>query len=96
VPVSQKEVSHTFCFYPEDSRSRGIAVGIATGYGLGNLGVGCLDVWMCVCVSWHNSVTPEAISMKLGTHIATCMCKNLMHVLYIFRRKDGVGGREFG
>jgi hypothetical protein len=24
------------------------------------------------------------------------MCKNLMYVLYIFRREDGVGGREFG
>jgi hypothetical protein len=24
------------------------------------------------------------------------MCKNLVYVLYIFRREDGVGGREFG
>jgi hypothetical protein len=44
----------------------------------------------------HNSATPEAISTKLGTHIAICMCNNLMYVLYIFRREDGMGGREFG
>jgi hypothetical protein len=37
---------------------------------------------LCVCVC--------------ATHIAICMCKNLMYVLYIFRREDGVGGREFG
>jgi hypothetical protein len=37
-----------------------------------------------------------AISAKLGTHVAICMCKNLMYVLYTFRREDGVGGREFG
>jgi hypothetical protein len=41
-------------------------------------------------MSGHNSGTPGAISTKLGTHIAICMCKNLMYVLYIFRRKDGV------
>jgi hypothetical protein len=51
---------------------------------------------MCVCMSGHNYGTPGAISTKLGTHIAICMCKNLMYVLYIFRREDGVGGREFG
>jgi hypothetical protein len=44
----------------------------------------------------HNSGTPGAISTKLGTHIALFMCKNLMYVLYIFRREDGMGGREFG
>jgi hypothetical protein len=53
-----------------------------------------------VCVSGHNSGTPGATSTKLGTHIAICMCKNLMYVLYIyiyiFHREDGVGGREFG
>jgi hypothetical protein len=53
-------------------------------------------VCVCVCVSGHNSGTPGAISTKLGTHIAICMCKNIMYVLYIFRREDGVGGREFG
>jgi hypothetical protein len=49
-----------------------------------------------VCESGHNSGTPGAISTKLGTHIAICMCKNLMDVLYIFRREDGMEGREFG
>jgi hypothetical protein len=49
-------------------------------------------------MSGHNSGTPGAISTKLGTHIATCMCKNLIYILfiYIFCREDGVGGREFG
>jgi hypothetical protein len=53
-------------------------------------------------MSGHNSGTPRAISTKLGTHIAICMCKNLIHVIYIyiyiyiFRREDAVGGREFG
>jgi hypothetical protein len=57
----------------------------------------CVCVRACVCV-WggHNSGTPGPISTKLGTHIAICMCKNLMYGLYIFRREDGVGGREFG
>jgi hypothetical protein len=41
-------------------------------------------------MSGHNSGTPEAISTKLGTHIAI-----FMYVLYIFRREDGLGGREF-
>jgi hypothetical protein len=53
-------------------------------------------VCVCVCVSGHNSGMPGAISTKLGTHIAIYMCKNLMYVLYIFRREDDVGGREFG
>jgi hypothetical protein len=53
-------------------------------------------VCVCVCVSGHNSGTPGAISTKLGKHNAIYMCKNLMYVLYIFRRKNGVGGREFG
>jgi hypothetical protein len=51
---------------------------------------------VCVCVSRHNSGTLGAISTKLGTHIAICMCKNLMYTSYIFSREDGVGGREFG
>jgi hypothetical protein len=42
---------------------------------------------VCVCMFEHNSGTPGAISTKLGTHIAICMCKNLMYVLYIFRRE---------
>jgi hypothetical protein len=45
---------------------------------------------MCVCMTGHNSGKPGAISTKLGTHIAICMCKNLMYVLYIFRREDGM------
>jgi hypothetical protein len=31
----------------------------------------------------HNSGTPGAISTKLGTHMAVCMYKNLMYILYI-------------
>jgi hypothetical protein len=37
-------------------------------------------VCVCVCMSGHNSGTPGEISTKLGTHIAICMCKNLMYV----------------
>jgi hypothetical protein len=55
-----------------------------------------IDVCVCVYMSGHNSGTHGAISTKLGTHIAICMCKNLMYVLYILRREDGVGGRIFG
>jgi hypothetical protein len=47
-------------------------------------------------MSGHNSGMPGAISTKLGTHTAICMCKNLMYDLYIFHRGDGMGGREFG
>jgi hypothetical protein len=32
----------------------------------------------------HNSGTPGAISTKFSTHIAICMCKNLMYVLYVY------------
>jgi hypothetical protein len=39
---------------------------------------------VCVCMFEHNSGTPGAISTKLGTHIAICMCKNVMYVLYIY------------
>jgi hypothetical protein len=56
----------------------------------------CICVYVCVCMSGHNSGMPGEILTKLGTHIAICMCKNLMYVLYIFRREDGVRGREFG
>jgi hypothetical protein len=41
-------------------------------------------VYMFVCMSGHNSGTPRAISTKLGTHNAICMCKNLMYVIYIY------------
>jgi hypothetical protein len=51
---------------------------------------------VCVCMYGHISGTSGEISTKLGTHIAICMCKNLVYVLYIFRTEDGVGGREFG
>jgi hypothetical protein len=36
---------------------------------------------MYVCMFGHNSGTPGAISTKLGTHIATCMCKNLIYYI---------------
>jgi hypothetical protein len=49
-----------------------------------------------VCMFELNSGTSGAISTKLGTHMAVCMYKNLMYILHIFRREDGVGGREFG
>jgi hypothetical protein len=55
-----------------------------------------------MCMSGHNSGTPGAIKTKLGTHIAICMCKNLIYIYiyiyiyYTFRREDGVGGVEFG
>jgi hypothetical protein len=46
----------------------------------------CVYVCVCVCVCMfgHNSGTPGAISTKLGTHMAVCMCKNLMYILYIY------------
>jgi hypothetical protein len=59
---------------------------------------------VCVCLFGHNSGKPGAISTKLGTHMAVCMCKNLMYIyiyIYIFffyflsiifSREDGVGG----
>jgi hypothetical protein len=45
---------------------------------------GYLCICVYVCISGHNSGRPGAISTKLGTHIAICMCKNLMYVLYIY------------
>jgi hypothetical protein len=44
----------------------------------------CLCVCVCVCMFEHNSGTPGAISTKLGTDMAVCMCKNLMYILYIY------------
>jgi hypothetical protein len=43
---------------------------------------GCVCV--CVCMFEHNSGTPGAISTKLDTHMAVCMCKNLMYTLHIY------------
>jgi hypothetical protein len=48
---------------------------------------------VCVCMSGRNSGMPGAISTKLGTHIAICMCKNLMYVIYLLRMNFA---REFG
>jgi hypothetical protein len=45
-------------------------------------------------MSGHNSGTPRAISPKLGTHIAVCMCKNLMYVIYIYIPQGGWCGRQ--
>jgi hypothetical protein len=45
---------------------------------------GRVCVCVCVCMFKHNSGTSVAISTKLDTHIAICMCKNLMNVLYIY------------
>jgi hypothetical protein len=39
---------------------------------------------VCICMFGHNSGTPGAISTKLGTHMALCMCKNLLYILYIY------------
>jgi pyrrolidone-carboxylate peptidase len=44
----------------------------------------CVCVCVCECMFGHNSGTPGAISTKLGTRIAICMCNNLMYVLYIY------------
>jgi hypothetical protein len=45
-------------------------------------------------MSGHNSATPGAISTKLGTHIAICMCTNLMYVFYIYIPQGGWCGRQ--
>jgi hypothetical protein len=37
-------------------------------------------VCVCVCMFEHNSGTSGAISAKLGTHIAICVCKNLIYI----------------
>jgi hypothetical protein len=50
----------------------------------------CMYECVCVCVFGHNSETPGTISTKLGTHIAICMCKNLM---YIYIPQGGWCGR---
>jgi hypothetical protein len=41
----------------------------------------------------HNSGTPGAISTKLGTGIAICMCKNCMYILYTYIPQGGWCGR---
>jgi hypothetical protein len=41
-------------------------------------------VCVCICMLGHNSGTPGAISTKVGTHMAVCMCKNLMYIFYIY------------
>jgi hypothetical protein len=51
-------------------------------------------VYICVFMSGHNSGTPGAISTKLGTHIAICICKNLMYVLFIYIPQGGWCGRQ--
>jgi hypothetical protein len=45
-------------------------------------------------MSGHNYGTPGAISTTLGTHIAICMCKNLMYVLYIYIPQGEWYGRQ--
>jgi hypothetical protein len=35
-------------------------------------------------MSGDNSGKPGVISTKLDRHIAICMCKNIMYVLYIY------------
>jgi hypothetical protein len=35
---------------------------------------------VCVCMFEQNSGMPGVISTKLDTHIAICMCKNLIYV----------------
>jgi hypothetical protein len=37
-----------------------------------------------LCHKPEGHCSPGAISIKLGTHIDICMCKNLMYVLYIY------------
>jgi hypothetical protein len=39
---------------------------------------------MYVCIVGHNSGMSGAISTKLGTHMAVCMYKNLMYILYVY------------
>jgi hypothetical protein len=53
---------------------------------------GCVRT--CVCA--HNSGMPGAISTKLGTHIAICMCKNLMYILFIYLSLKHQFTWEFG
>jgi hypothetical protein len=48
-------------------------------------------VCVCVCVFEHNSGTPGAISNKLGTHTAVCMCKTLMLKLKLICDRRSVG-----
>jgi hypothetical protein len=38
---------------------------------------------MYIYMFQHNSGMPGAISTKLGTHMALCMYKNRMYILYV-------------
>jgi hypothetical protein len=51
-------------------------------------------VYVCVCPG----ITLERLERFRPNlaHTLLYVCKNLMYILYIFRREDGVGGREFG
>jgi hypothetical protein len=57
-----------------------------------------MDVCVCMCV--YPGITLERLERfrpnLVHTLLYIYMCKNLMYVSYIFRREDGVGGREFG
>jgi hypothetical protein len=44
----------------------------------------CVCARARVCMFGHNSGMPGAMSTKLGTHMAVCMCKSLMYILYIY------------
>jgi hypothetical protein len=41
----------------------------------------CVYVCVCVCVFQHNSGTPGAISIKLGTQMTVCIYKNLIYII---------------
>jgi hypothetical protein len=55
-------------------------------------------MFVCVCVCPGITLErlerfgPNLVHTLLYVYVYTC--KNLMYVLYIFRREDGVGGRE--
>jgi hypothetical protein len=42
----------------------------------------CIYIYIYACMSGHNSGTPGAISTKLGTNIAICMCFFFLELLY--------------
>jgi hypothetical protein len=58
-----------------------------------------ISIKMDVCLSVCPGITLERLEQfqpNLVHILLYCMCKNLMYVLYIFRREDGVGGKELG